>query len=716
MAKKLAKQGIVVMNIKSFSLPETVEDWRDRVRDYEGRGMVLRAYDAAESALADFPDDLWLQHRAVLALARSGANKTARRLYSKYELEQKQGEDIAELGARLAKDLAWRSEGVERKDKAAIAAKAYENAYTQGGGYYPAINAATLKLIAGDTEGATALARRVLADIAELPPTDNHQEAYYRAASEAEALLLLGDSTAARAALERAAAVHDEDLSARAVTRKQLARICETHGFDMGLLDVLAARRVIHYCGHMISPPGQAGRFVAETELEAVQYIASYLEEADPGFAYGSLACGADILFAEALLARGAELNVVLPFNVEEFIKVSVLRGGSTWEARFRSCLERATSVNFATDDSYLGDDPLFTYATQLAMGLALLRARNLDAKIEQVALWDGGPPAGVAGTAVDVGFWKRLGHEQTIIASPGSLSSGNKEGPEKLASTGGTPETWRQNRALLFGDIKGFSKLKDHQVPVFVNKVFGCLAEVVEASDPSVLFKNTWGDAVFLVVSDASAAARLALGLQEAMSALPLAELGLPDFISLRLGGHFGPVHSGFDPLLNGPNVFGAHVSRAARIEPITPPGEVYISEHFAAQIALDPKGEFVCEYVGEQPAAKGYGNLRIARINISAPMRISPPAMPKPSLTILLPSRDPGLTAIIAGPPTSDSANSRDHIVKASLLCAYAAISSSLTFPVRAAASTGDWAADDRLITRPVLPSRGRSCFVSR
>ncbi len=44
--------------------------------------------------------------------------------------------------------------------------------------------------------------------------------------------------------------------------------------------------------------------------------------------------------------------------------------------ARFDRCLANATSVSYATEDWYLGDDALFAYASRLAMGLALLRAR----------------------------------------------------------------------------------------------------------------------------------------------------------------------------------------------------------------------------------------------------------------------------------------------------------------------------------------------------
>ncbi len=51
------------------------------------------------------------------------------------------------------------------------------------------------------------------------------------------------------------------------------------------------------------------------------------------------------------------------------------------------------------------------------------------------------------------------------------------------------------------------------------------------------------------------------------------------------------------------------SHVNRAARIEPITPPGQVYASEAFAALSAVRCPDSFVCEYVGQTPLAKGYG-----------------------------------------------------------------------------------------------------------
>jgi hypothetical protein len=82
---------------------------------------------------------------------------------------------------------------------------------------------------------------------------------------------------------------------------------------------------------------------------------------------------------------------------------------------------------------------------------------------------------------------------------------------------------------------------------------------------------------------------------------------------MALRLGGHLGPVYQTDDPVLERRNFFGAHVSRAARIEPVTPEGCVYVTETFAAVLALYNGDEFVCDYVGMTEAAKKYGAMRM-------------------------------------------------------------------------------------------------------
>ncbi|HEY7618245.1 MAG TPA: tetratricopeptide repeat-containing protein [Solirubrobacteraceae bacterium] len=579
--------------------PRTPSQWLDAVRDAERRGELLTAFDLAERGLAEHPGDVSLEHRAVLALARAGSTEEAARRFADYRLQLVDDEDVAALGARLEKDVALATGGDGRAEHAARAAALYDSIFARTGGYYPAINAATLSLIAGRRDDARRLAGRVLEAI-------GGERSYYAAATEAEAQLLLGRVDFARAALERAAALHDGDHAAVATTRRQLRLVCGALGVDDDVLAALPPPLVVHFCGHRISADG---RFTAAVEDRAEAEIADVVDGHPPAYAYGSLASGGDIMWAEALLGRGAELHAVLPCARDEFVAHSVATAGPSWSARFDRCLRAAAAVSYATDDAFLGDDVLYRYAAELAMGLALLRAGYLEAEVRQLALWDGGPALGAAGTAIDIAAWQRRGGATTVVW-PGEPAPGGAPASAPPAGSG------REVRALLFADVKGFSRLTDEQVPVFVERALGPLGAVLDRYGDHVCHRNSWGDGIYVVLRDAALAAACALDLQAAMAGVDLEAAGLPGDLALRLGAHVGPVFELHDPVTHGPSFHGTHVSRTARIEPVTPPGVVYVTEAFAAALVLQGSDELACDYVGHMPAAKDFGRLRMYRL----------------------------------------------------------------------------------------------------
>jgi class 3 adenylate cyclase len=301
-------------------------------------------------------------------------------------------------------------------------------------------------------------------------------------------------------------------------------------------------------------------------------------------------------------------LHVLLPFRLDDFIKESVRPAGPQWIKRFEACLANAKSVRYATEDEYLGDDTLYIYCSRLGMGLSVLASQHLFAPIEQIAVWDGRPAVGNAGTAVDVDIWRETGRPQTIIPIAPEHGSQLAESPSRSAA-----DSRRSARAMLFGDLRGFSRLTDRELPIYVTGVLGAIEHVRQAHRSKVLLANTWGDGLFMVFQRANDAAECALALQAALSRLDFAALGLSVALSLRIGGHLGPVYETLDPVLGQTNFFGAHVTRAAHIEPVTPPGCVYVTETFAAALALEHSQVFACDYVGMTKAAKGYGSLRM-------------------------------------------------------------------------------------------------------
>jgi hypothetical protein len=606
----------------------TAAAWLEAVRDAERRGELLSAFDLAEQGLEEYPGDVALRFRAVLALARTGSTDQAARRFIQFDLSAVDTEDVAALEARIQKDEALAATGSERRRLAARAANAYRVIRDRTHGYFPAINAATLTLVAGDGAAARALAGDALDLVAV-----SGEATYFAVATQAEARLLIGDEDGARAALKRAAGLHEGDFGALSTTRRQLRMICAVSGINPEMLSALAGPAVAHYCGHRMAGPGEKGRLQSDQEDDVASRIANAVGRRPTGYAYGSLASGGDILWAEALLASRCELHVVLPFALEEFVGTSVAPAGRDWVERFERCLRAAATVSYATIDAYLDDEVLYGYCAELAMGMALVRARHLDSDVHQLALWDGEAPIGVAGTAVDVARWSETGHDLVVVAPRGRPSAGAAAGIGADRTRVPSPPTdsgahrRRVIRAMLIGDISGFSKLTDEQLPTFAEVVLGAFARVLADYEEDVEYRNTWGDALYAVLSDAPTAARCALDLQAAMGALDLETVGLPLHLAFRLSGHIGPVFPIRDPVLNADSFMGSHVSRTARIEPVTPPGAVYVTEAFAAALELSGASDVGCDYVGHMPAAKDYGRLRMYRVRRRGPVAASSP-----------------------------------------------------------------------------------------
>ena len=132
------------------------------VVDAERRGELLLTFDLVERALVEYPGDVELEFRAVLALARSGSTAEAARRFEEYGLATASDEDTQALSARIKKDAALAAEGEEGRRLALQAALEYRKIYDQTGGYFPAVNAATLTFLAGDREAAAELAADAL--------------------------------------------------------------------------------------------------------------------------------------------------------------------------------------------------------------------------------------------------------------------------------------------------------------------------------------------------------------------------------------------------------------------------------------------------------------------------------------------------------------------------------------------------------------------------
>jgi tetratricopeptide (TPR) repeat protein len=338
----------------------------------------------------------------IIALARAGALDHAWAQFSAAGYDRAANDPAAlTVKGRLLKDHALRAtDEADRRRYYLQSAECYRASAALQPATYPLINAATLSLLSGDRAQAEEIAREVLERIEREP--DEPETPYYRAATEAEALLLLGRDDEARARLEAAVAEAPLAWEDHASTLRQFLVIEEVLGGAANWLDLLRPPRSLHY-----SADKEAG-------LDPDSAVTVALG-ADVGFGFGALAAGSELLTAEALLASGAELHVVLPSDASRFAARFVDPYGRAWRARFDAALAAAESVRCVRPLDRPPDGAAVALADRIAHGAALLYAERLMGEAVQSRPTGDVALPGVALLAIRVGGGTGTGFEDRL-------------------------------------------------------------------------------------------------------------------------------------------------------------------------------------------------------------------------------------------------------------------------------------------------------------
>lgn len=570
------------------------------------RGEPLLAYDIFQEGIAASPKNPELLRLLALSLARSGATSRACEILTGLYRRGWRDEETMGILARTHKDLAASAlTAREGNSHRASAHDIYLRSYRAQHGYYAGINAAALALLLGRHAEARRLAREVREICLARSRRERGKggETYWLAATLGECSLILGDTAQAEHWYARAARAGRGRYADLASTARQARLIIAKSGLKrFRVEDCLKIPRVVAFTGHRIDPPGRRWpRFPASAEAEIRAKIAQRLEALDAGFGYASAAGGSDIIFLEEMLKRGGEIHIVLPCSPAEFKAEAFNEGAAGWGARFERVLRRAVRVHIANDHGKAPGDIGYVYANLMIDGLARLKAASLGAALTPLAVWNKEKEEGPGGTGSLVRHWRRQGLAPEIILP--SFPAG----PRRARARKVKPEV-QSIKAVLFADVVGYSKLREGQIPAFVNHFMALPGRLLRRL-PRPPEARTWGDALYFVFDDVANAGRFALDLSEAVRRVSWTGHGLPENLSFRISLHAGPVYRMIDPVTGQVSFTGAHVTRGARIEPIVPPGQIYTSQAFAALSAANGVRSFFCEYVGEVPVAKKFG-----------------------------------------------------------------------------------------------------------
>ena len=184
--------------------------------------------------------------------------------------------------------------------------------------------------------------------------------------------------------------------------------------------------KVVICSGHMIDKPDRKTTRFPLGKAEAVRAkIAQQLAQWKVGagdLAVCGGACGADILFGEEALRRGAQLRLLLAQEVDDFIRDSVRHAGNDWVQRFHALREKAEVV---TQPERLGKEPndVSIYARTNLWIINTARVEAADpGKIYALVIWDEKPRGDGPGGTSD--FQQKVCHlgGQVEIINPTKL------------------------------------------------------------------------------------------------------------------------------------------------------------------------------------------------------------------------------------------------------------------------------------------------------
>jgi tetratricopeptide (TPR) repeat protein len=590
--------------------PAQALEW---IKKANGIGEYRLAIEIAETVLAGDTTScnpatlLAIKQKLAVALYRSGSTEKAKViLQGLLDEGQNDGETFGLLGS-LYKILWGRSTMSEEKQQnLQTSHDFYRRGFEKTGEYYCGINAATLSVLLGDLN----LGKQLATDTIKALPKE---EDAWSVATEAEAQLILGNVDRARELYTRAVTMSKDRWADVVSTQRQCKLLCTKLGLIPSPLESCFPKNAVAlFTGHMIDAPNrETPRFPNSAAPQVQDQIKTWLQTNNIRFAYGSAACGGDILFQEAAQQLGIETHVVLTFTADFFARASVERGGEEWLKRFNMVLEKATSVTILNDD--VPDDEQnssYEYTNQMIAAMASAREAACDGDLLGLALWDGLAGDGPGGTSGAVAYWNK-GKIPVSVLHPtdGKPIAAHEAGTAPTFDTAfpavytASPNSSQTIVAtMLFLRLTGYHSIREKDFGSFTRKVLRPLSELIVEKGwfPA---RYGFGDQYLFIwdsQSDSNNVVNAGLAGLEFASRI---QAGLNDSeakIEFALCLDTAPVQMMVNPILNQYAHEGVAISKLGLLAEKLTPGAIYATESFAGISAFEKIRDFRCEYFG--------------------------------------------------------------------------------------------------------------------
>lgn len=358
-------QAIILYLPNAQSCPLPVNDITNQIESLINQGRYFEARSLAAATLKITPL-LRVQQLYALAVSKSGVPKAALEFLEPIYRAHTDDPETAGIMGGIYKEMFRKDQDTKY---ALLSRDTYLKNFSITQNYYTGINAATMSAIAGQVSKGREIASEVI-KLMEQPPAD-----FWHQVTLAEAYLLTKDREKALSAYFEAKKMAGTDWGKVSTVHNQLWLLNHYVPVPKEVLRVFNPPGVVSFIGHMIDHPSRTRpRFPASIENQVRDAIASAINTLNAKIGFCSLACGSDIIFAEAMAAAGGEVNIWLPFAKQDFIEASVRFAGGNWLDRFENLLARFP-VTYITHDLYAGFDDLFSFQNRVIFGSAIIRS-----------------------------------------------------------------------------------------------------------------------------------------------------------------------------------------------------------------------------------------------------------------------------------------------------------------------------------------------------
>ncbi len=548
-----------------------------QIEDLIGQGRYFEARAKALALLAD-SDALRVKQLYSLSMSKCGLPEAAMQYLEPVYKEFPDDPETAGILGGIYKEIFIKT---KNQRFAVLSKDTYLKNFSTTKSFYTGINAATMSAISGQSKQGQQIASEVIAQLEGSPGN------FWELATLAEAWLISKDRLKAKEYYLKARDLVTTDWGKINTIYNQLWLLNHYVAVPKELLKIFNPPVIAAFVGHMIDHPSRASsRFPAIIESKVKEALTSAITSLNVKIGYCSLACGGDILFAEAIAETGGEVNVILPFSESDFVEASVRFAGDQWLERYHQLVKKFPTT-FVTHEAYGGYDDLFFLQSGIIFGAAILRSHASHTKPHLFTVVSGlDLNRNEGGTRDTLNLWPY--HENTLNINPDNFNTVPRSSSFQ-SSTRRIDKRKFKNRPvsyLLFADFPSIHAAEKEMI-------WKSMQSKIEIQSPLPVGLIWNGDTILAAYNSLGGTIDLCKILLAAVARFHKRD-------SVKISLHVGPVNLTNAEGEVGNSIEGGPVDTIRLILQYAAPGEVLASSQVSSELALNIDN-YSIDYVGK-------------------------------------------------------------------------------------------------------------------